>query len=141
MASVTSRSTRELRSSARAVAEVQRRAEMHGDRCAVPPLAVRRLHVARADQPDRDDRRAAAQGQPGHPGAELVQPAVRGAGALREDPQRPVRACSTSTPMSITPAAARVSARSTGTCPQARKKAAIARPRRPGVVKYSALAK
>src|SRR4051794_34171531 len=74
------------------MAEVERRAEVDGNRFAVPAPAVRRLDVAGADQADGHDRRAAAQRQPGNPGPELVQPAVGGAGALGEDPQRPALA-------------------------------------------------
>ncbi len=48
---------------------------------------------------------------------------------------------STSTPVSMTAAADRMSVRATGTWPIPRKNAAMARPRSPGVVKYSALAK
>lgn len=48
---------------------------------------------------------------------------------------------STSTPMSMTAAAERVSERATGTWPMPLKNAAIARPFGPGVVKYSTLAK
>src|SRR5258706_96676 len=48
---------------------------------------------------------------------------------------------STSTPRSMDAAAERVSPRSTGTWPRPRKKAPIARPRAPGELKHSALAK
>ncbi len=113
---------------------------MHRDRRPVPHPLAGRLHVAGADQPDRHDRSAGAQRQPGDAGAELVQPAVGGAGALGEDAQRAALPEQVDADVDRRGRRPRVAALDRHLAHPS-KNAAIARPRTPGVVKYSALAK
>ena len=116
-------------------------AEVDGDPGPVPAAVARAQDVLGADQPDRHDRRARTQRQAGDAGAELVEPAVAGAGALGVDAEHPAAGQQLGAGRDRAEAAARVSSRSTGMWPSSRNHQFRNRPRTPGWSKYSALAK
>ena len=140
MVSVISRSTREQRSSSARPEKSIGSAEMHLDRRAVPALFPAAVH--RGCRPARPaHRRTRTQRQPRDAGAEPVQPAVGGPGALGEDAQRLAGGEQLDADVEAEAAAERVSPRSTGTWPERGGTPRPGAPDRPGAVKYSALAK